>query len=46
MTIVVKNPLDNNRLYVFTKGADEAIFKITKDCGKDEESNETKLQRR
>ena len=48
MTIVVKNPLDNNRLYAFTKGADEAIFKITKDSkGKrGEESNETKLQRR
>ena len=28
MTIVVKNPLDANKLYVFTKGADEAIFQL------------------
>lgn len=27
MSVVVRNPLDNDRLYVFTKGADEVIFK-------------------
>ena len=32
-SIVVRNPLDGNRIYVFTKGADEAIFGLIKKDG-------------
>jgi len=43
MSIVVKNPFDKNRMYVFSKGADEAIFKILRKNGDGEngESEET-----
>lgn len=41
MSIVVKNPFDGNRLYVYSKGADEAIFKVLR---KSEEESETAIQ--